>query len=220
MSPKFNNPHAPNFTTHNRLPHWWQQGATYFVTFRLADSVPRDTLRSHVAARRAFEANQGPRPWASPVERDYYRRFFGKVEHWLDQGSGECLLGEPGNAAILHEALHFHDEQRYRLHAWVVMPNHVHVLFETLGEWTLAQILKSWKGFTARQINERLGRTGPLWQRSYFDRMIRDWPHFGRCVRYILRNPEKAGLGKAGCPLGTSRVADRFRESGKIAKGR
>lgn len=211
MPPRFYNPHTPTSATRNRLPHWSQQQATYFVTFRLADSVPGEVLRSHVEARRAFEANQGPRPWPAEVEREYYRRFFGKVEHWLDQGAGACLLKQPEVAAIVADSLKFFDGQRYRLHAWVVMPNHVHVLFETLGDASPGEILKSWKGFTARRINGQLGRTGPLWQTSYFDRMIRDWPHFGRCVRYIVLNPEKAGMEKRGCPTGTSRLADRFR---------
>ena len=211
MPPKFYDPHAPTDSTSNRLPHWSQQAATYFVTFRLGDSIPGDKLRAHVDARRTFEANQGPRPWPPEIEREYYRRFFGKVETWLDQGAGSCLLRDPENALIVGETLKFFDRQRYHLHAWVVMPNHVHVLFETLGDATPGQILKSWKGYTARRINDRLKRTGPLWQRSYFDRMIRDWAHFGRCVRYIVKNPETAGLSRTGCPLGTSRLADRFR---------
>lgn len=211
MPPKFFDPHRPLENVRNRLPHWSQQAATYFVTFRTTDSIPREKLRALVEARRRFEEAQGPRPWSAGIELDYQRRFFGTVERWLDAGSGECLLRDPANAGIFEEALHFFDEQRYRLHAWVVMPNHVHVLFETLGDHTPSKILQSWKGYTARQINARTGRTGALWQRSYFDRMIRDWPHFGRCVRYILRNPRKAGLGDDQCVMGTSRLADRFR---------
>ena len=211
MAPKFYDPRQPVEVTRNHLPHWSQQATTYFVTFRSADSLPGEKLRRHVEARRRFEQAQGPRPWSPEIERDYHRRFSGTVERWLDAGSGDCPLRDPGNARIVEDTLLFFDGQRYRLHAWVVMPNHVHVLFETRDEQTPSTLLQSWKGFSAREINQLRGRSGPLWQRSYFDRMIRNWPHFGRCVRYILRNPRKAGLSDKHCRMGTSRVADQFR---------
>jgi REP element-mobilizing transposase RayT len=78
--------------------------------------------------------------------------------------------------------------------AWIVMPNHVHAIFVLQGDWTLEQMIHSWKLFSARQINERLGRQGPLWMRDYFDRLVRDDRHFENCVRYIRNNPAKAHL--------------------------
>lgn len=208
--PPFFDPDRPITRGRNRLPHWEQTRSTYFVTFRLADSIPHEKLRRHVEARRAWEEVQGPRPWAPELEREYYRRFHGKVEAWLDLGSGDCLLGDPENAAIVEGCLRFFEGQRQVLHAWVVMPNHVHVLFELLGESGLPATLKAWKGYSARRINERLGRTGPLWQRSYFDRLIRDWTHFGRCVRYVLNNPAKARVESGRYRVGVSDLGRRF----------
>jgi putative transposase len=90
------------------------------------------------------------------------------------------------------------------------MPNHVHALTEILEPHTLPSVLHSWKGFTSREINSILNRTGTLWQKGYFDRLIRDWPHFLNVVRYIRRNPVKARLGPNDYLSGESELAARF----------
>jgi len=167
-------------------------------------------MHRHKEERAAWVAVQGPRPWPDSLEREYYRRFFGTVERWMDLGTGECVLRDAENAKVVEECLAFFEGQRSVLHAWVVMPNHVHVLFETIGVVTTGELIGSWKGYSARRINERMGRSGALWQKSYFDRMIRDWEHFGRCVRYIRRNPEKAKLGAGEFLVGGSELAGRF----------
>jgi type I restriction enzyme R subunit len=74
------------------------------------------------------------------------------------------------------------------------MPNHVHVIFCPLGESRLSDVLQSWKGFTAREINKRLGIQGALWQEDYWDRLIRSEHHFQKCREYIRTNPVKANL--------------------------
>ena len=107
---------------------------------------------------------------------------------------GSCVLRDPANAAIMGEALRYFDGERVAQLAWIVMPNHVHALFVLHADWTLEQMIHSWKLFTARQINARLGRKGSLWMRDYFDRLVRDDGHFANCVRYIRRNPAKANL--------------------------
>jgi REP element-mobilizing transposase RayT len=91
--------------------------------------------------------------------------------------------------------------------SFVVMPNHVHALFVQNAEWPLEKLIRSWKGFTARQINKLLGRSGGFWQRDYFDRLIRDDQHFKNCVGYIRRNPEKARLSQDEFVLWESDVA-------------
>ena len=98
-------------------------------------------------------------------------------------------------AALVQENLLHFDAQRYRLLAWVVMPNHVHALIETL-QTPLAEILHGWKSFTSKAANRLLQREGEFWQTEYFDRFIRDEDHFGKVVRYIENNPVKAGLVK------------------------
>ena len=104
------------------------------------------------------------------------------------------ILREAANAGIVSDALRHFDGQRYELASFVVMPNHVHVLFHPLGEHRLEDILKSWKGFTAREINKRTGRKGALWQEEYWNRLVRSERHFWKYAGYIRENPGTAGL--------------------------
>lgn len=92
------------------------------------------------------------------------------------------------------EALRYFDGERIAQIAWVVMPNHVHAVFVLNSAWLLENIILSWKGFTARRINPLIGRTGGVWQRDYFDRLVRNGKHLANCIRYIRRNPKRARL--------------------------
>jgi putative transposase len=110
----------------------------------------------------------------------------------------------PEIAAMVQRSLLCFDAQRYRLLAWVVMPNHVHVLFQPSGGWSVAKIVASWKKFTAREIcdhlrnvpNQEIGvrSNAPAWHREYWDRYVRDLRHFRSVVEYIHLNPVDAGL--------------------------
>jgi len=206
---RFFNPDAVVKTTGDRLPHWDQLGATFFITFRLADSVPQDALRAYVREHRQWEEAHPSRPWPPEVEDAYRRKFTPRCERWLDRGAGECLLRDPANGEIVADALRHFEGERSLLHAWVVMPNHVHVLVSLVGETTLGGLLHAWKGFTARKINERRGRAGSIWQKSYFDRLVRDWEHFARCARYIRANPSKAELPAGEFLQGESELVRR-----------
>jgi REP element-mobilizing transposase RayT len=92
--------------------------------------------------------------------------------------------------------LHF-DGERYRLIAWCLMPNHVHVVIEIVDGYSLTDIVRSWKSFSARRANSELGRTGRFWHPDYFDRYMRDERHFAQTVEYVELNPVKAGLASA-----------------------
>jgi len=190
---RFFNPYAEIRFTANRLPHWQQEGAVYFVTFRLADAVPHN-LRTRWESEREAWLRVHRQPWSAEVEREYHKRFSGAIERWLDAGHGSCVLQRQDCAGFVAEALSHFDGERVAQLAWVVMPNHVHAVFVQNAAWPLERILLSWKGFTARKINVLLGSTGTFWQRDYFDRLVRDEKHFRNCVRYIRRNPEKAHL--------------------------
>ena len=190
---KFFNPHAEIERTLHRLPHWQQEGAAYFITFRLADSVPRH-LHDQWESERAVWLRWNPPPHTPDQEKEYHERFSQQMERWLDEGHGECVLREPACAEITGNALRFFNGVRCSQIAWVVMPNHVHLLVVPHPDWPLEKLLHSWKSFTAKEINRHLQRAGELWQRSYFDRLIRDADHFANCVRYIRRNPVKARL--------------------------
>jgi hypothetical protein len=91
--------------------------------------------------------------------------------------------------------------------AGVVMPNHVHDVFVLNSAWLLESIILSWKGFTARQINPLIGRTGRVWQRDYFDRLVRNARHLANRIRYIRRNPQKARLHEGEFVLYESELA-------------
>ncbi|HJW38209.1 MAG TPA: MqnA/MqnD/SBP family protein [Candidatus Udaeobacter sp.] len=179
-------------TTRN-LPHWEQEGATYFVTFRLADAVPAQLAtqwREELDTWRKFH----PEPWDSATAVVYRRRFLQSREDWLDQGHGSCVLRNSNTAHIVAEALCFFEGQRYHLDAFVLMPNHVHVLVQPLPGFRLSEIVHSWKSYTARKINKALDRSGALWMQESFDRIVRDWDSLVRYRAYIAKNPEKARL--------------------------
>ena len=190
---RFFNPYADIRHTENRLPHWQQEGAVYFVTFRLADSIPSHVLGQWQDEREAW-LRAHPEPWPPELELEYHKRFSGAMERWLDAGHGGCFLRRPECAQIIAETLRHFEGERVAMGSFVVMPNHVHALFVQNPMWPLEKLIRSWKGFTARQINKLLGRSGNFWQRDFFDRLVRDEKHFANCVRYIRRNPEKANL--------------------------
>ena len=178
------------------LPHLETQQAIYFVTFRLADSLPQELVLQLRKERDTIEKASRARttqPGDLSRLRDL-RALLKKAERCLDKGIGSCHLRDSRVAGIVAEALrHFHG-QRYRLLAWCLMPNHVHVLFSPLREHTLDAILHSWKSYSAKQANALLARTGPFWQREYFDHLVRDQSSLRRITQYIRDNPKRAGL--------------------------
>ncbi len=178
-------------------PFWWDRGYVphieshllkQHVCFRLADSLP-----AHVVVGMLAELKTMP-PLLRTAEMEK------RVMAYLDAGHGSCVLREPELAELVHDAfIRFHGI-RYTLHAWCVMPNHVHVLFQALPGWTMSKIISTWKSYTGRRISEWRRRAGlvpgrpGVWQREYFDRYIRDAVHNANVVDYIHENPVKAGL--------------------------
>ena len=178
----------------NKLPHWQQVGVCCFITIRLADSIPAELWRAFKLERETWIEDH-PEPWDEATEMEYHRTFSAQVERWLDECMGSCVLRRRDLADVVLTALRHFEGERTNLHAAVVMPNHVHALVSFLPGHGLAELMKSWKGYTAREINKRTGKTGEaFWQERYYDRLIRDWAHFTNVVRYIRRNPEKARL--------------------------
>jgi carbamoylphosphate synthase large subunit/REP element-mobilizing transposase RayT len=186
--------------THRHLPHWEQPGATYFLTFRLADSVPRELLEDWREERSQW-LKQHSQPWDWKTAQEYMRRFEEEREQWLDRRHGSTVLRDPNIAQIVAHALQHFDRERYILDSFVVMPNHVHVLLKPLGTHTLGQILQSWKSFTAKEINKALQRDGTLWMAETFDTIVRDLAHLEACRNYIAENPSKASLPAGSVPV-------------------
>ena len=192
-----NDSHPVNFGVTRRyganLPHWTKTGGIYFVTFRLADSVPVSVQRQWIAEREACLAAANSQDGRLSAE-DQQRLFTEKVDRLLDSGTGACWMRQSAVAKIVAGALTHFDSQRYRMHAWCVMPNHVHAVVEPLAGHELPTILHSWKSYSAQQINRVIGQTGKLWQEEYYDHMIRDHDDLGHCVNYTIQNPGRAGL--------------------------
>jgi REP element-mobilizing transposase RayT len=193
---------APEQFYHRNLPHIQPPGSTFFVTFRLAGSLPRILLMELQAETQRLQAEIEREP--DPVKRaarayQEHKRFFGKWDQALDEGSGPDWLRNPAVAALIADSLHFHDGARYELIVYCIMPNHVHVVIRPLlkdGEqyYSLAQIMHTMKGYTAGRANRLLGRTGAFWQHESYDHVVRDAGELDRIVAYVVNNPVKAGL--------------------------
>ena len=177
------------------LPHRDEPGLTQFVTFRLTDTFP-ESLRS-----------EWEHLWR--IEDDRKRRI--ELEAYLDRGRGECHLRRPDVAQIVETALRFFHANGYELHAWCVMPNHVHVLFK-VDAMPMAEIVESWKKHTAQKVNRLLKRRGNFWEEDYWDTYMRDAEHERRTVRYIESNPAKAKLvlDPRDWPWSSARFRDEF----------
>jgi len=168
------------------LPHFDVPGVVQSITFRLVDALPQhvvDEWKRELLIDRHTPAND-------PRMIDLRR----KIDRYEDAGHGSCVLRDPRAAGIVENALLFFDGERYRLIAWCVMPNHVHVMIETFETFGLPALLYSWKSYTAKEINKLLGRRGQFWFDEFRDRFIRDERHFQTSVAYIENNPVKAGL--------------------------
>ncbi|MBM4333879.1 MAG: DUF1156 domain-containing protein [Deltaproteobacteria bacterium] len=188
-------PNEPISNLSGNLPHWRQEGVTYFVTFRLADSMPQEKLRQWDEEREAW-LKEHPEPHDEEIRKEYYRLFPDRFQSWLDAGYGECLLARPELKQIVENALLNFQGDRYHLDEYVIMPNHVHVLVSPSGQSTLSKILQSWKSYTAHRINKHLKRNGPVWQKESFDHIIRSPSQMERVRQYIRDNPKGKLQGK------------------------
>jgi putative transposase len=195
-------PDKPVTVYQRHLPNWRQDGATYFVTCRLADSLPQSKLDELACLQAAWERRHpGARPNATLEE--LAREVQQRIERWLDQGLGSCLLKEPVLAAFVTSAMHHFDAERYELACYVIMPNHAHVIVRPLmpALHDLETIVGSWKKYSSRRINREVRRRGDLWQDESYDRIIRDEEHLWRALQYIGSNPSTARLPRGSCPL-------------------
>ncbi len=215
MNFKFFNPYAEIQHTENRLPHWQQEGALYFLTWHLADALPSLLLDRWRTEREAW-LGWHPEPWTPEIEREYHQRFSGEIERCLDGGHGSCALRRPECSEIVAGALRHFEGLRVAILSFVVMPNHVHAAFVLHANWTLEQMVHSWKRFSSVRINRILEREGELWQRDYFDRLIRDEKHPENVIRYIRKNPAKARLPRGDYILWENEYAKQFDQGGAV----
>src|SRR3954468_10834106 len=156
-------PEPKGWHSRGYLPHFDSPETVQFVTFRLADSLPRAV--------------------AAVMKQDDETTL--ALDRELDQGRGECWLRRIDIASVVQDALLHFDGHRYRFLAWCIMPNHVHVVVEALHDHSLSSVVQSWKSFTGRRANKILGRSGSFWHPDYFDRYMRNEEHLGRTIEYI-----------------------------------
>ena len=188
-------PQKPVRIYERNLPHWRQEGVTYFTTFRLADSIPAGRLRELAALREQWE-RLNPPPRSEDQWQEISRTTFEHIERWLDGCSGCCVLQESFAADIVEQKLKHFAGVQYELGAFVIMPNHVHVLVRPFSdaEQPLEAIEQAWKTHSSRGVNRARGVEGQLWQPESFDRIVRDEEHLWRCLQYIGSNPRRATL--------------------------
>ena len=200
-----NNKLSYKFSYRRRLPHIQPEGATFFVTSRLADSLPIDVVeklhreRDVIDAELAKIADKHER-----AEKAYLasRRLFGKWDKALDASDiGIKYLANAQVAKLVADSLHFRDSKVYELIAYCIMPNHEHIVFTPLEEskgkyHSLSKIMHSLKRHTAYEANLILGREGAFWQHENYDHYARDEAELERVIKYVLYNPVKAGLVK------------------------
>jgi putative transposase len=185
--------------TRGYLPHVKREGASYFVTFRLADSLPKKVLlqfeREKAERLRRLRDFTKRGEAISDSEEDIARDFRRKIERYLDRGAGACHLHRPEIADLVANAMrHFH-ESRYLLDEWVVMPNHAHAILWPMPNHLLSDLLKSWKQFSSRRAKKILGMgEEPFWQPESYDHWIRSDEEKTRIARYIQNNPVTGGL--------------------------
>lgn len=198
---------SPITIYHRHMPHWRQDGVWYFVTFRLADSIPLAIMERWMEQDRIWLAAHGITEALSEEERRARYNALSQMERGaferekarrllveLDQCHGSCVLRNLAAAEIVSQALLFHEGQRIECGDFVVMPNHVHWLVWPWPGEELDSILHSVKRFSAQRINSLVGRSGALWQHESHDHIVRDEDEFDGIRSYIELNPEKANL--------------------------
>ena len=200
------------------LPHIQPLGATFFVTFHLAGSLPKHILQKYKAEKLELETEESCLSRARKNKHlEWRQQWFREFEKTLDNAEGGPVwLKDARIAKEIAKSLHYRDGKVYHLDAYCIMANHVHVVFTPLAVQssgtvtvnseenttqtnslcynTLSTIMQSLKGYTARKANCLLGRSGVFWQHESYDHVVRDASEWQRIIAYVVNNPVKAGL--------------------------
>jgi REP element-mobilizing transposase RayT len=184
------------------LPHFDGVAKPQFMTVHLADSIPQKVISKWKHELKSLSYEQ---------ERILLQR---RIEKYLDLGYGSAALKQVKIATMVQDSLLKFDGSRYRLFAWVVMPNHVHTLMTRSENDSLEDIFQSFKSYTAHEANRILHRRGRFWMEEYFDRYIRNEKHFANTLRYIEDNPVRAKLCKKASDWPFSSACFRAKNKG------
>lgn len=173
------------------LPHIYISERTYFITFRLKDSLPYQKI---LELKSRPEFNYTPQNKTEMYEKD--KKFFAKYDGLLNEGNfGKCYLRENKVAEIVISTIQFLNKKDYNLIAYCIMPNHVHLVFALREQSkSVDKIMQSIKRYSAREINRLMKRSGSLWQAESYDHVVRNEDELYRIIKYVLTNPVKACL--------------------------
>ena len=196
------------------LPHWQPVGGTFFITYRLAGTLPGSVLselNGENQRLRSLPRQPGylENEWNLRIEK----KTFALWDEYLDRDKSMKWLSDPRISRIVQDNLYHHAGTKYSLWAYVIMPNHVHLVLQPDEVWmkrftagdsersqyekgVLSSILHSLRSFTAKKANEVLGRTGTFWQGEAYDHRVRDNRELQRIIYYVENNPVKAGLAR------------------------
>jgi hypothetical protein len=128
------------------LPHFDGGEIYQFITLHLGDALPQTVIKR----------------WKLELEHEKDKTveilLLRRIQKYLDQGYGSCYLRQEKISEQVQESLLHFDTIRYRLIAWVVMPNHSHFLIMPINNWELSDIMQKYKSYTSHECNKALGR--------------------------------------------------------------
>ena len=210
------------FFYRRNLPHYQPAQAKFFITFRLADSLPMRVLEELKNLKEQMKKSVeqlGDRKQKKELNYENHRRWFGRYDDYLDRAeTGPRWLSDPRIAKLVDDSIKFRDGKVYHLDAFCIMPNHVHLVIEPLIvtqfaklrdnqeeerfsksrysglPQSLSRILHSLKLYTGRRANLFLAREGKFWLHENYDHVVRDEGEWERIMNYVLYNPVKAKL--------------------------
>ena len=193
---------ATKYYYERNLPHLFDINKPLFITFRLKFTLPQaiidELIHQKLEWQKAYDDldDVGKATELAKKSSKYF--------HWFDlliAKSKEVpdLLVNPALASYISEALHFHDNERYELIAYCIMPNHVHAVIcpkqNKAGDIVpVSRITYSWKRYSAANINKYLDKKGSVWQAESYDHIIRNEHEFYKVIEYVISNPVEAGL--------------------------
>ncbi len=195
-----------------KLPHYHARNATYFITFRLAGSLPVAAwikLREEYELEQRLLANQFHGEALHEERYKSQKRYFARFDALLDSAqAGPRWLAEPQIADIVARQIHVLHPKEYCLYAYCIMCNHVHLLIDQQDipepprppngkHYTaLSRAMRSLKGISGYNCVQALGCKGAFWQHESYDHIVRNEKEFERILNYIVNNPVKAGLAQ------------------------
>ncbi|NQV19403.1 MAG: transposase [Armatimonadetes bacterium] len=184
------------------LPHYQPEKGIFFITTRLAFTLPEVILNELKEKKEMFEKalkNVNKKDMKEFI-REFHKSYFVKFDEFLDKyNKSPMWLCKLEVAKIIEENLHHWNGKRYLLFAYCIMPNHVHIMLKPLKTGnnvyeSLTKIMFGIKSYTANECNKVLRRSGQFWHHESYDHFVRDAEELGREIDYIAKNPVKAGL--------------------------